>query len=134
MRQRLAQHRANPACSRCHTMMDSIGFALESFDGVGRYRTFDEVGDPVDASGVLPDGSPFGGLDQFRAALASSDLFRQTLAEKLMVYALGRGLEARDMPVVRRIVRDAQARDNRFSEFILGVVNSTPFRMRKTSS
>jgi len=75
-----------------------------------------------------------GSAEPFRAALASSDLFRQTLAEKLMVYALGRGLEARDMPVVRRIVRDAQARDNRFSEFILGVVNSTPFRMRKTSS
>ena len=134
MRQRLAEHRANPACAKCHTMMDSIGFALEGFDAVGRYRSFDEVGDPVDASGVLPDGRPFEGLDQFRADLMSSDLFRQTLAEKLMVYALGRGLEPHDMPVVRRIVREAEARDSRFSQYILGVVNSTPFRMRKTSS
>jgi len=134
MRERLAQHRANPACSKCHTMMDSIGFALEAFDGVGRYRTFDEVGDPVDASGVLPDGSRFEGLDQFRAALTSSDLFRETLAEKLLVYALGRGIDAHDMPAVRRVVRDAEAKGNRFSEYILGVVNSAPFRMRKAAS
>ena len=133
MRQRLEEHRANPACATCHTMMDSLGFALEGFDGVGRYRAFDEVGDPVDASGVLPDGSRFEGLDQFRAALMSSDLFRQTLTQKLMVYALGRGIEPNDMPAVRRIVRDAAAKDNRFSQYILGVVNSAPFRMRRAS-
>jgi hypothetical protein len=134
MRERLEQHRANPACATCHTTMDTLGFALEVFDGVGRHRTFDEVGDPVSASGVLPDGSRFEGLDEFRAALKSSDLFRQTLAEKLLVYALGRGLEPSDMPAVRRIVRDAAAKDNRFSQYVLGVVSSTPFRMRKTSS
>jgi hypothetical protein len=134
MRQRLEEHRANPACSTCHTMMDSIGFALEGFDGVGRHRTFDEVGDPIDASGELIDGSRFEGLDQFRAALMSSELFRQALTQKLMVYALGRGIEPHDMPAVRGIVRDAAVNENRFSQYILGVVNSTPFRMRRTSS
>jgi len=114
--------------------MDSIGFALEGFDAVGRYRTFDEVGDPVDATGTLPDGRKFEGMDQFRAALMSSDLFRITLAEKLMVYALGRGIDAHDMPAVRAIVRDAGAKENRFSQYILGVVNSPPFQMRRTSS
>jgi hypothetical protein len=134
MRERLAQHRANPACATCHVLMDSLGFGLEGFDAVGRYRTFDEVGDPVDASGVLPDGSRFEGMQQFRAALMSSELFRATLAEKLMVYALGRGIEPHDMPVVRAIVRGAADKDNRFSQYLLGVVESTPFQMRKTSS
>jgi hypothetical protein len=134
MRARLAQHRANPACANCHNLMDSVGFALEGFDAIGRYRTFDEVGDPVDASGILPDGSHYEGMDQFRAALASSELFRTTLTEKLMVYALGRGVEPHDMPVVRSIVRDAAAKDNRFSQYILGVVTSAPFQMRKASS
>jgi hypothetical protein len=113
--------------------MDSLGFALEGFDAVGRSRTIDELGDPIDASGILPDGRSFQSLDELRAALASSELFRTVLAEKLMVYALGRGLEPYDMPAVRAIVRDAADEDNRFSQFILGVVNSTAFRMRRTA-
>jgi hypothetical protein len=88
----------------------------------------------VDASGVLPDGSSFSGLDEFRSALLESEQFRIVLAEKLMVYALGRGLEHYDMPAVRAIVRDAAASDHRFSRFILGVVNSAPFKMRRAAS
>ena len=133
LRERLEAHRANPSCASCHTLMDSVGFALEGFDAIGRWRTIDELGDPIDASGVLPDGSTFRGLDEFRAALLSSELFRIVLAEKLMVYALGRGVEPYDMPAVRAIVRDAADEEHRFSQFILGVVNSTPFQMRRAA-
>jgi hypothetical protein len=134
LRERLAVHRGNPSCASCHTLMDSVGFALEGFDATGRWRTLDELGDPIDASGVLPDGSAFEGLDELRSALLDSDQFRIVLAEKLMVYALGRGLEPYDMPAVRAIVRDAAAEQHRFSQFILGVVNSTPFKMRRAAS
>jgi hypothetical protein len=133
LRERLTAHRANPTCASCHLAMDSLGFALEGFDAVGRWRAIDEVGEPIDASGVLPDGSTFQGFDEFRATLKSSELFRLVLTEKLMTYALGRGVEPYDMPAVRAIVRDAADEDNRFSQFILGVVNSTPFRMRRTA-
>jgi hypothetical protein len=133
LRERLAVHRANPSCASCHSSMDSVGFALEGFDAVGRWRTIDEIGNPVDASGRLPDGSAFSGLDEFRAALTSSERFRMVLTEKLMVYALGRGLEHYDMPAVRAIVRNAAAEEHRFSEFILGVVSSTPFTMRRAA-
>ncbi|HUQ51673.1 MAG TPA: DUF1592 domain-containing protein [Gammaproteobacteria bacterium] len=134
LRDRLQAHRANPSCASCHLAMDSLGFALEGFDAVGRYRAIDELGDPIDSSGVLPDGSQFAGFEEFRAALKSSELFRLVLAEKLMVYALGRGIEPYDMPTVRAIVRDAANEDHRFSQFILGVVNSTAFQMRRTGS
>jgi mono/diheme cytochrome c family protein len=134
LRERLAVHRGNPSCASCHTPMDSVGFALEGFDATGRWRTIDELGDPVDASGVLPDGSVFEGLDEFRSALLDSEQFRIVLAEKLMVYAVGRGLEHYDMPAVRAIVRDAAADGHRFSKFLLGVVNSAPFKMRRAAS
>jgi hypothetical protein len=133
LRERLEAHRANPSCASCHALMDSVGFALEGFDATGRWRTIDELGLPVDASGILPDGSRFQGLDEFRSALLSSPQFRLVLAEKLMVYALGRGLEHYDMPAVRAIVRDAAAEEHRFSQFILGVVNSAPFQMRRAA-
>jgi len=133
LRERLMAHRENPSCASCHLTMDSLGFALEGFDAVGRSRRIDELGSPIDASGTLPDGSTFRDLDELRAALMSSELFRIVLTEKLMVYALGRGIEPYDMPAVRAIVRDAADDDNRFSQFILGVVNSTPFRMRRTA-
>jgi hypothetical protein len=133
LRERLTAHRENPTCASCHLTMDSLGFALENFDAVGRWRAIDELGDPIDASGRLPDGSEFENLDEFRAALLSSELFRTVLTEKLMVYALGRGIEPHDMPAVRAIVRDAAEDDHRFSEFILGVVESTPFRMRRAA-
>jgi hypothetical protein len=133
LRERLAAHRENPTCASCHALMDPLGFALEGFDAVGRWRTIDELGEPIDASGVLPDGSEFAGVDEFRSALLSSELFRLALAEKLLVYALGRGIEHYDMPAVRAIVHDAAAKEQRFSQFVLGVVNSTPFQMRRTA-
>jgi hypothetical protein len=130
LRDRLEAHRANPTCASCHTLMDSLGFALEGFDAVGRSRRIDELGDTIDAAGILPDGAAFDGLEEFRTALLDSERFPSVLAEKLLVYALGRGLEHYDMPTVRAIVRDATANDHRFSAYILGVVNSTPFQMR----
>jgi hypothetical protein len=133
LRERLAVHRANPSCAACHASMDSVGFALESFDATGRWRTLDELGLPIDASGVLPDGSRFGGLDEFRASLLESELFRMVLAEKLMIYALGRGVEHYDMPAVRAIVRDAASEGHRFSQYVLGVVKSPPFRLRRAA-
>jgi hypothetical protein len=133
LRERLEVHRANPQCASCHSLMDSLGFALENFDATGRWRRIDELGDPIDASGILPDGSSFQGLDQFRAALLSSESFRAALTEKLMVYALGRGIEHYDMPAVRAIMRDAAAHEERFSRYIVGVVNSTPFQMRRAA-
>jgi len=133
LRDRLEVHRANPACASCHAIMDSVGFALENFDAVGRWRTIDELGDPVDASGTLPDGSSFQGFDQFRTALLSSDSFRAALTEKLMVYALGRGVEHYDMPALRAIMRDAAANEQHFSRYVIGVVSSAPFQMRRAA-
>ena len=133
LRDRLAAHRANPTCASCHTLMDSLGFALEGFDAVGRSRVIDELGDRVDASGILPDGSSFEGLEEFRSSLLGSELFPRVLAEKLLVYAIGRGVEHYDMPAMRAVVREAAARDHRFSAYILGVVNSTPFQMRRAA-
>jgi hypothetical protein len=133
MRERLAAHRDNPACASCHAMMDPLGFALENFDAIGRFRTLDETGTAIDAAGALPDGTPFAGVEEFRAALSSSELFVTTLTEKLMTYALGRGLEHYDMPAVRAIVRDAARDDYRFATLVEGVVASTPFRMRRSA-
>jgi hypothetical protein len=132
VRERLAEHRANPACASCHDVMDPVGFALENYDAVGRWRTLEE-GQPVDATGGLPDGSEFVGVGPLEEGLLQRpELFVGTLAEKLLTFALGRGLEASDAPAIRQIVREAQANDYRFSAVILGVVNSTPFTMRKT--
>jgi hypothetical protein len=133
LRGRLAAHRANPTCASCHTLMDSLGFALEGFDAVGRSRVIDELGDAVDASGILPDGSSFEGLEAFRSSLRSSELFPSVLAEKLLVYAIGRGVEHYDMPAVRAVVREAAAEEHRFSAYILGVVESAPFQMRRAA-
>jgi hypothetical protein len=132
MRERVAQHRANPACSSCHNLIDPVGFALEKYDAIGRWRTSDE-GVAVDASGVLPDGSKFDGAEQLqRALLKSPDLFVSTLTEKLLIYALGRGSEFYDAPAVRKIVSDASKKDYRFSSLISGIVHSTPFQMRSS--
>jgi hypothetical protein len=130
MRERLAAHRANPVCASCHSFMDPLGFALENFDAVGRWRTLGDAGEPVDARGGMPDGTEFEGVEGLRKALLSSDMFVTTMTEKLMTYALGRGVDAYDMPAVRRIVRDAAKSDYRFSAFVTGVVRSDAFRMR----
>jgi hypothetical protein len=129
IRERMAAHRA-PVCVNCHQLIDPPGFALEGFDAVGAWRTH-EAGAPVDASGRLADGREIDGVGELRAALtARPDIFVQTLTEKLLTYALGRGLQHYDMPVVRGIVRDAKAKDYRFNTVILGIVRSAPFLMR----
>jgi hypothetical protein len=132
MRERIAQHRANPACSGCHQLMDPVGFSLENYDAVGRWRTVDET-KPVDAAGGLPDGSQFEGVAGLqRALLSRPEVFASTFTEKLLTYSLGRGVEYYDEPAVRAVVREARNRDFRFSSFILGIVNSAPFQMRRS--
>jgi len=132
MRERVAEHRANPACASCHNLMDPVGFAFENYDAVGRWRTADG-GVPVDASGVMPDGSKFANAADLRKAmLRRPELFVSTLTEKLLIYALGRGVEPFDAPAVRQIVRDSSRKEFRFSSLILGIVNSTPFAMRNS--
>jgi hypothetical protein len=132
MRERLAEHRDNPACAGCHKLMDPIGFGMENYDAIGRWRTAEE-GVPIDAAGSLPDGTKFDGVAELqRALLARPDIFAGTFTEKLLTYALGRGVEYYDAPAVRNIVRQSRAGDYRFSSFILGVVNSTPFQMRRS--
>ncbi len=132
MRERMAEHRANPACSGCHQLMDPVGFSLENYDAVGRWRTAEE-GKPIDASGSLPDGSKFQGVAGLQQALLSRpEVFATTFTEKLLTYALGRGVEYYDAPAVRKVVRESRSKDFRFSSFILGVVNSTPFQMRRS--
>jgi hypothetical protein len=134
MRERMAQHRVNPACSGCHQLMDPTGLSMENFDAIGRWRTRTEAGTAVDSSGGLPGGSTFEGVAGLRTALlARPELFVNTVTEKLMTYALGRGLEYYDAPAVRGIVHDAHDHDYRFSSLVLGIVNSSPFQMRRTA-
>jgi mono/diheme cytochrome c family protein len=135
MRARIAQHRANPVCASCHATMDPLGLSLENFDMVGRWRDVDEALIPIDASAVLPDGSTFEGPEGLRKVLLSDpDRFVRLLAEKMLTYALGRGLEYYDMPAVRKISRDTARNNYRASALILGVVNSRPFLMRRRQS
>jgi hypothetical protein len=133
MRERLAVHRADPNCASCHAVMDPLGFSLENFDAVGRWRTMGDAGEVVDAMGAMPDGTEFVGVEGLRQALLKSDLFLVTLTEKLMIYALGRGIEPHDMPTVRKIVREAAKKDYRFSAFLMGVIDSDAFRMRMSA-
>jgi hypothetical protein len=135
MRERMVQHRANPVCASCHSMMDPLGLALENFDGVGRWRMRSEANGTLDVSGTLPDGTSFDGPIGLRTALLKySDAFVNTFTEKLLTYALGRGLEYYDAPAVRDIARHARADDYRFSSVVLGIVNSTPFKMRRAAA
>ena len=129
MRQKMEQHRANPTCAACHKIMDPIGFALENFDAVGAWRTEDE-GAPIDTSGVLVDGTRLNGPATLRDALVRySDQYVRVVTEKLLTYAIGRGTETADMPVVRSIVRGAAGSNYRFSDLVLGIVKSVPFQM-----
>lgn len=133
MRDRLAAHRANPACASCHNLMDPVGFALENFDAVGRWREF-ENGAAIDVSGGLPDGSVFAGVDSLENGLLERPkLFVRTLSEKLLTFALGRGIEPHDAPAIRQIVREAEGNDFRFSSILLGITRSVPFQMRTRS-
>ena len=131
MREQMAAHRANPVCAACHAQMDQLGFALENFDAIGEWRDIYASGLPIDASAAFPDGTTFDGPAELRALLLShADDFLTTAVDRLLTYALGRGLEATDMPTVRQIMRDATAEDYRFAALVQGVVESTPFRMR----
>jgi|TARA_B100002003_G_scaffold249422_1_gene285714 mono/diheme cytochrome c family protein len=135
MREAMEQHRANPVCASCHRVMDPMGLALEPFDAIGRRRTPNQTKTPMDLTGVLPDGTTFEGPEGLRAALlAHPDRFVTTLTQKLVTYAIGRGVEYYDAPAVRAITRAAADDDYRLTTLILGVVKSTPFRMRSTQS
>ena len=130
MREQMAEHRANPVCASCHKIMDPVGFALENFDAVGAWRTH-EAGAPIDASGELGDGTKIDGVVTLRRAIVSRpEVFVGVMTEKLLTYALGRGVDYHDMPTVRAIVRDAGRSRYRFSSLVLGIVRSTPFQMR----
>lgn len=133
LRQQMEQHRANAVCASCHMRMDPLGFAMENYDGVGKWRSRDDAG-PIDPSGKLPDGTAFEGPAGLRQALmtAHRDEFVSTMIEKMLTYALGRGVEYYDKPVVRSIARDAARGDYRISAMITAIVNSTPFQMRET--
>jgi len=126
MRQRMELHQSNAACSSCHSRMDPLAYALENFDGLGRWR------EGVDSSGTLPDGTRVDGPAGLRNVLLSrKDLFIRTVTERLLTYALGRGVEPTDMPAIRKIIRNAAPNDYRWSSLIMGIVNSVPFQMRR---
>ena len=134
VRELMEQHRANPVCAGCHAPMDPLGFALENFDAIGSWRTTD-ARVPIDASGVLPNGAEFEGPSGLRTLLVNNpEQFVRTLTEKLLAYALGRGVEHFDYPAVRKITRDAAATDYRWSSIVLGIVESTPFQQRSAGS
>jgi mono/diheme cytochrome c family protein len=135
MRAQMEQHRASPACASCHRLMDPIGFALENFDGVGRWRTTDAQA-PIDASGVLPDGTKFSGVKELRQVLQQKqrDQFIRTVTDRLLTYALGRGVDYTDAPALRTIIRAAAPGNYKLSALVLGVVKSVPFQMRRAES
>ena len=134
MREQMEQHRANPACAVCHVRMDPLGFALENFDAVGRWR-FEDGGGPIDATSTFMDGTPIDGVAGIRKLLLSHpENFARTFTEKLMTYALGRRVEFYDQPAIRRILREAGTMDYSWSSIIIGVVKSLPFQLRKTAS
>ena len=134
MRQRMQEHQSNPVCASCHAGMDPIGFALENFDAVGKWRS-SEGGVPIDASGTLPDGTQFDGPAGLRKVLLSRpQQFVQTVTEKLFTYALGREVQYYDSGALREILREAAPGGYRWSSLILGIIKSTPFQMRRSPS
>jgi len=130
LRDRLEQHRKNPVCASCHKIMDPIGFSLENFDMIGKWRDSDG-GVAVNPTGVLVDGTPIqGAADMRKALLSRSDTFVTTATEKMLTYALGRPVDYNDMPTVRGIVHDAAKNSDRFSSLVLGVAKSAPFQTK----
>ena len=129
MRQQMEKHRANPMCASCHMRMDPLGFALENYNAIGQWRSQD-ANQPIDASGLLPNGTAFNGSAELKTILLQNrDAFAECLTEKLMVYALGRGLETYDRRAVQSIVANLAKNDYRFSTLIEGIVDSVPFQM-----
>lgn len=134
IREQMEVHRKNPACAVCHVRMDPLGFAMEHFDAIGRWRTRSN-GIPVDAAAVFADGTPLEGMPGLRRFLVTHrENYVHTFVGKLLTYALGRHVDYRDQPAIRTIARDAAAGDYRWSAIIVGIVRSTPFQMRKTAS
>jgi len=134
LRQRMEQHRSDPACASCHSRMDALGFAFEKFDAVGLVRQLDE-GQPIDPSGRLPDGRTFAGAaDLKKLLLADREKVVRNLSSKLLTFALGRGLDYYDGPAVDKITASALKADARFSALVMGVVLSDPFRLRRGTS
>jgi hypothetical protein len=133
MRQQMEQHRANPTCAACHSRMDPIGFALENYDGVGKWRSMD-AGSKIDPNGKLPDGTTFSGPSGLKNLLLTvdKDEFLSTFTEKFMTYALGRGLEYYDHPALRQVMRDAEAHGNTIQAYINAIVKSQQFQMRRS--
>jgi len=132
VRERMVKHRANPACAGCHSRMDPIGFAMENFDAIGRWRDQD-AGNPIDASGVFPGGEKFDGMAGLKAALLSHpEEFVSTITEKLMMYGVGRNVQYYDQPAIRAIIKQAARNNYTFASLVLGVVESAPFQMRET--
>jgi hypothetical protein len=136
LRARMEMHHRNPVCASCHSIMEPLGLALEHFDATGKYRDVAEGFSVIDATGTLPDGTPFDGANGLKRALLSKrDRFAATVTEKLLVYALGRGLESYDGPAVRTVVRNGAPTNYRFaSDLVLGVIKGVPFQMRKAGS
>jgi Protein of unknown function (DUF1588)/Protein of unknown function (DUF1585) len=132
LREAMEQHRANPACAGCHARMDPIGFALENYDGIGKWRAKDG-GTTIDASGRLPDGTQFDGPAGLRKVMTTArrDEFVSTVAEKLLTYSLGRGVEPYDRPTLRAIVRESERNNYRLADLVEEIVKSTPFQMRR---
>jgi hypothetical protein len=131
VRERMEEHRRNPSCATCHRVMDPLGFSLENFDAAGEWRT-KEAGGIVDASGQLADGTKVDGPIALRQALMKHpEQFVRTMTEKMLTYALGRGLEYYDMPVVRAIARDSAIQNYRFTSLAMGIVKSPPFQMKR---
>ena len=131
VRERLEEHRKNAACAGCHKMMDPIGFSLENYNAIGVWRTNDS-GFPIDPSGKMFDGSKLNGPASLRQAILNrSDVFLGTFAENLLSYGVGRVIDANDMPAVRSVAREAVHNDNHFSAFVLAIVKSAPFQMRR---
>lgn len=134
LRERMEQHRRDPACASCHTRMDAIGFAFEKFDAVGQLRTAED-GKPIDPSGKLPNGQAFSGAGELKKILKADDeKFVRNLSSKLLTYGLGRGLDYYDGPALDKITDSTRKSGNRFSSLILGVVMSDPFRLRRGTS
>jgi hypothetical protein len=134
LRKQLEEHRANPACASCHSKMDPLGLAFENFNAIGEWRTHDG-NFPVDSSGVLPDGRKFNGPAELRTLLRKdSGAFTECITDKMLTYALGRGLERFDKRTVRQIARSVEAKDHHFSALVVEIVNSLPFRMGRVEN
>ena len=134
LRQRMELHRKNPVCAACHNTIDPMGFAFENFDGVGKYRTLD-ARNPINATGQLADGSKFDGAASFRKALYDrKEAFLGAMVRNMLTYAMGRGVETYDMPAVRKILRDAETNDYKWSAILMGIVKSMPFQMKKAQA